>query len=99
MPEFNRQEHAIFTRRERSLSTLCAVNWNKGNAAERLHWSRMTLYRKMTKYHILEVKAHKLLAATPKQRCNAFALLVTTCKQRMLQFRWFSIPSCGNQPP
>jgi DNA-binding NtrC family response regulator len=30
------------------------MNWNKSKAAEQLHWSRMTLYRKMAKYHILE---------------------------------------------
>jgi DNA-binding NtrC family response regulator len=28
------------------------VNWNKSKAAEQLQWSRMTLYRKMEKYHI-----------------------------------------------
>lgn len=38
--------------RERLISTLIDVNWNKSKAAERLHWSRMTLYRKMRKYRI-----------------------------------------------
>ena len=33
---------------------LSQTNWNKSQAAERLHWSRMTLYRKMAKYHIKE---------------------------------------------
>ena len=39
--------------RERLLSALFSVNWNRSKAAQRLHWSRMTLYRKMAKYHIV----------------------------------------------
>ncbi|OEU80929.1 MAG: hypothetical protein BA872_04370 [Desulfobacterales bacterium C00003060] len=38
--------------RDRVLSALFATNWNKSEAAQKLHWSRMTLYRKMAKYHI-----------------------------------------------
>jgi DNA-binding NtrC family response regulator len=38
--------------RDRMLSVLFATNWNKSKAAQKLHWSRMTLYRKMAKYHI-----------------------------------------------
>jgi DNA-binding NtrC family response regulator len=38
--------------RERVVRALCAVHWNKSRAAERLQWSRMTLYRKMAKYQI-----------------------------------------------
>lgn len=38
--------------RQQLLTTLLHTNWNKSKAAEQLHWSRMTLYRKMHKYHI-----------------------------------------------
>jgi DNA-binding NtrC family response regulator len=38
--------------RERVLSALLATNWNKSQAAQNLHWSRMTLYRKMVKYRL-----------------------------------------------
>jgi DNA-binding NtrC family response regulator len=38
--------------RERVLSALLTTNWNRSEAAQRLHWSRMTLYRKMVKYGI-----------------------------------------------
>lgn len=38
------------------LSTLMSTNWNKSRAAQKLRWSRMTLYRKMAKYHIVETK-------------------------------------------
>lgn len=38
--------------RDRLLSALLCTNWNKSKAAQKLHWSRMTLYRKMAKYHI-----------------------------------------------
>jgi len=38
--------------RELLLATLLCTKWNKSKAAEKLHWSRMTLYRKMVKYRI-----------------------------------------------
>jgi len=37
---------------ERLLSALFSTNWNKSKAAQRLHWSRMTVYRKIAKYHL-----------------------------------------------
>lgn len=40
--------------RERLLSVLLSTNWNLSKAAQQLHWSRMTIYRKMTKYHIVK---------------------------------------------
>jgi transcriptional regulator with PAS, ATPase and Fis domain len=40
--------------RGRLLAALLATKWNKSQAAQKLHWSRMTLYRKMTKYHIVK---------------------------------------------
>jgi DNA-binding NtrC family response regulator len=36
------------------LSALLETKWNKAEAAKRLHWSRMTLYRKIKKYNIVE---------------------------------------------
>jgi DNA-binding NtrC family response regulator len=39
--------------RDQLLGALFATNWNKSQAAQKLRWSRMTLYRKMTKYHII----------------------------------------------
>jgi transcriptional regulator with PAS, ATPase and Fis domain len=38
--------------REHLLSVLLSAKWNKSKAAEKLQWSRMTLYRKMAKYQI-----------------------------------------------
>ena len=32
------------------MDVLQATRWNKSEAAKRLHWSRMTLYRKIAKY-------------------------------------------------
>lgn len=40
--------------RAQLLSSLAATNWNKSKAAQQLHWSRVTLYRKMWKYHIVD---------------------------------------------
>jgi transcriptional regulator of acetoin/glycerol metabolism len=38
--------------RYRLLSALRSTDWNKSKAAQQLHWSRMTLYRKMAKYAV-----------------------------------------------
>ncbi|HKA44862.1 MAG TPA: sigma-54 dependent transcriptional regulator [Burkholderiales bacterium] len=38
--------------RQRILETLVATHWNKSESARNLHWSRVTLYRKMAKYRI-----------------------------------------------
>jgi two-component system response regulator HydG len=38
--------------RNRILSVLEKTDWNKVEAAKELHWSRMTLYRKLTKHHV-----------------------------------------------
>jgi len=52
--------------RNRVLSALFATNWNKSQAAQRLHWSRMTLYRKMAKYHI----THHPDLSHPEEQCH-----------------------------
>jgi two-component system response regulator HydG/two-component system response regulator AtoC len=57
MPEhfrrrLERVEDRAGNERERLLSMLTATKWNKSDAALRLNWSRMTLYRKMAKYCI-----------------------------------------------
>jgi DNA-binding NtrC family response regulator len=54
--------------REILLYTLSQTNWNKSKAAERLHWSRMTLYRKIAKYRI--VARHPEATETPVQPAN-----------------------------
>jgi two-component system response regulator HydG len=38
--------------RARIVAALEKTNWNKAEAAKTLHWSRMTLYRKLTKYQV-----------------------------------------------
>lgn len=38
--------------RMRIIAALEATDWNKAEAAKALHWSRMTLYRKLTKHHV-----------------------------------------------
>jgi transcriptional regulator with PAS, ATPase and Fis domain len=45
-------EPSVLGERERLLSALLATNWNKTQAAAQMHWSRMTLYRKLHKYDI-----------------------------------------------
>jgi DNA-binding NtrC family response regulator len=39
--------------RRRLLDALLATNWNKSRAATMLHWSRMTVYRKMAKHSVI----------------------------------------------
>jgi transcriptional regulator with PAS, ATPase and Fis domain len=47
--------------RARVLSALMETNWRRTEAAQRLRWSRMTLYRKMVKYNLdKEEKKNKL---------------------------------------
>jgi two-component system, NtrC family, response regulator AtoC len=38
--------------RARIVAALDKTNWNKAEAAKALHWSRMTLYRKLTKHRV-----------------------------------------------
>jgi DNA-binding NtrC family response regulator len=43
--------------RMRILTALLETNWNKSTAAQKLSWSRMTLYRKITRYNIVEKRS------------------------------------------
>jgi DNA-binding NtrC family response regulator len=43
--------------RKKIISTLLETNWNKSTAAQKLNWSRMTLYRKIEKYNIVEKRS------------------------------------------
>jgi DNA-binding NtrC family response regulator len=47
-----RRATVAHTERDRLLAALAATNWNVSLAARRLSWSRMTLYRKLSKYHL-----------------------------------------------
>jgi DNA-binding NtrC family response regulator len=58
--------------RDKLLSALLATNWNKSRAAEELHWSRMTLYRKMAKYRIQESQ-NRIGEAIPSPQAEALA--------------------------
>lgn len=57
-PSFIKQIEQIIpeaeSERTQLLSALISTNWNKTRAAEKLKWSRMTLYRKMEKYSIVK---------------------------------------------
>jgi DNA-binding NtrC family response regulator len=44
------------TERDALLSALVTTNWNKTKAAEQLHWSRMTLNRKMASYNVVPTR-------------------------------------------
>lgn len=45
--------------RERLMQMLLVTNWNISKAAERLQWSRMTVYRKLAKYQLVRHAAAK----------------------------------------
>ncbi|HET9653271.1 MAG TPA: sigma-54 dependent transcriptional regulator [Usitatibacter sp.] len=49
--------------RQRILETLVATHWNKSASARTLRWSRVTLYRKMAKYHIADAATDPLAVA------------------------------------
>jgi len=65
------------TERDRLLATLVATKWNKSKAAERLHWSRMTVYRKMAKYRLAGAETATAdpmmehVAGPPQHQCDA----------------------------
>jgi transcriptional regulator with PAS, ATPase and Fis domain len=44
---------------DRLMDVLQATRWNKSEAAKRLHWSRMTLYRKIAKYGLSQEDAEE----------------------------------------
>ena len=62
------RQETVPAEREILLYTLSQTNWNKSKAAERLHWSRMTLYRKIAKYHIVESQPETI--ETPVEPAN-----------------------------
>jgi len=45
-------QRATASERDQLLEALQSTQWNKSKAADKLHWSRMKVYRKMAKYHI-----------------------------------------------
>jgi len=47
-------DSTIDNERRYIVSTLISTNWKKAEAAGKLNWSRMTLYRKIIKYKIVE---------------------------------------------
>ena len=49
---FARYQRTPSTERDRLMACLQQAKWNKVQAAKSMNWSRMTLYRKLAKYHI-----------------------------------------------
>jgi DNA-binding NtrC family response regulator len=47
---------------DRLLAALFETRWNISRAADKLHWSRMTIYRKMEKYSISKSALHRSAA-------------------------------------
>jgi DNA-binding NtrC family response regulator len=59
---------------DRLLVALLSTNWNKSLAAQKLQWSRMTVYRKMAKYRLLtsvsNFKENNQASSHPELVCN-----------------------------
>jgi DNA-binding NtrC family response regulator len=51
-----KQNSDNFEDEQRLLSALLSTNWNKSKAAEKLNWSRMTVYRKIAKYGVSKAR-------------------------------------------
>jgi len=47
-----RAKAVVTGERDRLVAALAATNWNVSRAARQLHWSRMTLYRKLAHYRL-----------------------------------------------
>ena len=56
------------TERDQLLAALVATQWNKSQAAQQLHWSRMTLYRKLRQYHLTVPRARPRTASIDTRR-------------------------------
>ncbi|WP_419661805.1 ZraR2: two component system response regulator, sigma54-specific [Desulfosarcina variabilis str. Montpellier] len=54
-----KHQHAPVNERKQIISALLETNWNKTTAAKKLNWSRMTLYRKISRYQIVEKRSHR----------------------------------------
>jgi DNA-binding NtrC family response regulator len=65
--------------RARLLSALCATNWNKSQAARKLNWSRVTLYRKIAKYHVAREERTQTLMET--SGCGDFSSMTGIGRQ------------------
>jgi DNA-binding NtrC family response regulator len=57
------EAHSIYDECDEMLRALLATKWNKTKAAERLQWSRMTLYRKMAKYAVSASKDGRAISS------------------------------------
>jgi DNA-binding NtrC family response regulator len=57
--KINSAAHRPENDRERLMSALRSTDWNKTRAAQKLHWSRMTLYRKMAKFGLEDKPKHR----------------------------------------
>ena len=72
------RQETVPAEREILLYTLSQTNWNKSKAAAQLNWSRMTLYRKLAKYHIKESTQENFQTFVPSANVrNSFAVNVT----------------------
>jgi DNA-binding NtrC family response regulator len=60
------------TEQDLMLSALRSTDWNKSKAARRLRWSRMTLYRRMAKYGMVERKQQEE-SISREQNCHTRA--------------------------
>lgn len=72
------RQETLHAERELLLYTLTQTHWNKSQSAERLHWSRMTLYRKIAKYHLVQCQLEA--AQSPSELVdsrNNFTVAVT----------------------
>jgi DNA-binding NtrC family response regulator len=63
---FGNPKDLVLDERNPLLSILIGTNWNVSKAAQMLHWSRMTVYRKMAKYHIAREKNRSSAAKREK---------------------------------
>jgi transcriptional regulator of acetoin/glycerol metabolism len=59
--------HRTDDEKERLLATLRATNWNKSAAAKEMQWSRVTLYRKLTKYDLAAPQKLPMKRMSPKK--------------------------------
>jgi transcriptional regulator of acetoin/glycerol metabolism len=55
--KLSENQHLPSDERKRIVHALIETQWNKSTAAKKLNWSRVTLYRKISRHKIVEIRS------------------------------------------
>ena len=81
--------------RDKMLSVLLSTNWNKTEAARKLNCSRMTLYRKISKYNLGKNQPAQMVVSKMQQNTATVSQSAVTlkCRSEILFFDYIMYPT------